>query len=87
MEDAEATAPMRLCGSRTSNLRQPPGKYGRPLRHLLRRKTAHAVFYREKRKFYNRITINGCRIAIINRKLQHIHLYTVIQAVFLPKML
>ncbi len=30
-------------------------KYGRPRPRLLRRKTAHAVFYREKRKFYNRI--------------------------------
>ena len=55
MEDTEATAPMRRYDSRASDLRQPPGKYGRPLRHLLRRKTAHAVFYREKRKFYNRI--------------------------------
>ena len=55
MEDTEATAPMRRYDSRASNLRRPLGKCGRPLPHLLRRKTAHAVFCREKHKFYNRI--------------------------------
>ena len=50
-------------------------------------KQAHAVFYGGNHKFYNRICKNGCRTAIINRKLQHICLFTVIQAVFIPKML